>query len=207
MDASALILGGGESGPLFDKQLTLRKGFLCAPKWFCLELIKPTVPVVHRKCPRSKFRSGSCLLPRGRMLLRESELVCSRRDWFGSSASYTVGTGRDTLLGSTRATVALRTLGASPTEVNRICGAPGPLWSGLRRQPHPAGLSQSLFLSPASQRNISLKKQRGRSILSSFFCCFRDYNVEAPPPSSPSVLPPLVEENGGLQKVSARGKR
>ncbi|XP_052042971.1 CTD small phosphatase-like protein isoform X1 [Apodemus sylvaticus] len=56
----------------------------------------------------------------------------------------------------------------------------------------------------ASQRNISLKKQRGRSILSSFFCCFRDYNVEAPPPSSPSVLPPLVEENGGLQKGDQR---
>ncbi|KAJ8782657.1 hypothetical protein J1605_009976 [Eschrichtius robustus] len=55
----------------------------------------------------------------------------------------------------------------------------------------------------ASQCNVSLKKQRSRSILSSFFCCFRDYNVEAPPGSSPSVLPPLVEENGGLQKVSA----
>ncbi|KAL6081905.1 hypothetical protein STEG23_007268, partial [Scotinomys teguina] len=56
----------------------------------------------------------------------------------------------------------------------------------------------------ASQRSVSLKKQRGRSILSSFFCCFRDYNVEAPPPSSPSVLPPLVEENGGLQKGDQR---
>lgn len=63
-----------------------------------------------------------------------------------------------------------------------------------------------LFLFPASQCNISLKKQRSRGILSSFFCCFRDYNVEAPPPSSPSVLPPLVEENGGLQKVSAGGE-
>ncbi|XP_073758225.1 CTD small phosphatase-like protein isoform X5 [Callorhinus ursinus] len=52
----------------------------------------------------------------------------------------------------------------------------------------------------ASQCNISLKKPRSRGILSSFFCCFRDYNVEAPPTSSPSVLPPLVEENGGLQK-------
>lgn len=29
--------------------------------------------------------------------------------------------------------------------------------------------------------------------------------MEAPPPGSPSVLPPLVEENGGLQKVSADG--
>uniref|UniRef100_H7C2B9 CTD small phosphatase like n=1 Tax=Homo sapiens TaxID=9606 RepID=H7C2B9_HUMAN len=56
----------------------------------------------------------------------------------------------------------------------------------------------------ASQCNVSLKKQRSRSILSSFFCCFRDYNVEAPPPSSPSVLPPLVEENGGLQKPPAK---
>nr|XP_054337941.1 CTD small phosphatase-like protein isoform X5 [Pongo pygmaeus] len=56
----------------------------------------------------------------------------------------------------------------------------------------------------ASQCNVSLKKQRSRSILSSFFCCFRDYNVEAPPPSSPSVRPPLVEENGGLQKGDQR---
>ncbi|XP_010628026.1 CTD small phosphatase-like protein [Fukomys damarensis] len=56
----------------------------------------------------------------------------------------------------------------------------------------------------ASQCNVSLKKQRSRSILSSFFCCFRDYNVEAPPSSSPSVLPPLVEENGGLQKADQR---
>ncbi|XP_023392988.1 CTD small phosphatase-like protein isoform X6 [Pteropus vampyrus] len=57
---------------------------------------------------------------------------------------------------------------------------------------------------PASQCNVSLKKQRSRSILSSFFCCFRDYNVEAPPTSSPSLLPPLVEENGGLQKPPAK---
>uniref|UniRef100_A0A8C0E7P5 Villin like n=2 Tax=Cetacea TaxID=9721 RepID=A0A8C0E7P5_BALMU len=56
----------------------------------------------------------------------------------------------------------------------------------------------------ASQCNVSLKKQRSRSILSSFFCCFRDYNVEAPPGSSPGVLPPLVEENGGLQKGDQR---
>ncbi|KAG5197455.1 hypothetical protein JEQ12_008184 [Ovis aries] len=58
--------------------------------------------------------------------------------------------------------------------------------------------------SGASQCNVSLKKQRSRSILSSFFCCFRDYNVEAPPGSSPGVLPPLVEENGGLQKGDQR---
>uniref|UniRef100_A0A8C4LGT7 protein-serine/threonine phosphatase n=1 Tax=Equus asinus asinus TaxID=83772 RepID=A0A8C4LGT7_EQUAS len=56
----------------------------------------------------------------------------------------------------------------------------------------------------ASQCNVSIKKQRNRSILSSFFCCFRDYNVEAPPASSPNVLPPLVEENGGLQKPPAK---
>ncbi|XP_036777509.1 CTD small phosphatase-like protein isoform X5 [Manis pentadactyla] len=56
----------------------------------------------------------------------------------------------------------------------------------------------------ASQYGASLKKQRSRSILSSFFCCFRDYNVEAPPASSPSVLPPLVEDNGGLQKGDQR---
>ncbi|KAM9681179.1 CTD small phosphatase-like protein isoform 3-T4 [Dama dama] len=56
----------------------------------------------------------------------------------------------------------------------------------------------------ASQCNVSLKKQRSRGILSSFFCCFRDYNVEAPPGSGPGVLPPLVEENGGLQKGDQR---
>uniref|UniRef100_A0A452TIJ3 protein-serine/threonine phosphatase n=1 Tax=Ursus maritimus TaxID=29073 RepID=A0A452TIJ3_URSMA len=61
-----------------------------------------------------------------------------------------------------------------------------------------------LFVKCTSQCNVSLKKQRSRGILSSFFCCFRDYNVEAPPPSSPSVLPPLVEENGGLQKGDQR---
>ncbi|EPY89219.1 CTD small phosphatase-like protein isoform 2 [Camelus ferus] len=65
-------------------------------------------------------------------------------------------------------------------------------------------LQCALSLFPASQCSVSLKKQRSRSILSSFFCCFRDYNVEAPPGSGPSVLPPLVEENGGLQKPPAK---
>ncbi|XP_043365672.1 CTD small phosphatase-like protein isoform X3 [Dermochelys coriacea] len=51
-----------------------------------------------------------------------------------------------------------------------------------------------------SQCNISLKKQRSRSIFSTLFCCFRDYNVEPPSINSTSTLPPLVEENGGLQK-------
>ncbi|XP_034985184.1 CTD small phosphatase-like protein isoform X2 [Zootoca vivipara] len=51
-----------------------------------------------------------------------------------------------------------------------------------------------------SQCNLSLKKQRSRSIFSTLFCCFRDYNVEPPSTNSTSVLPPLVEENGGLQK-------
>ncbi|KAI1242549.1 hypothetical protein IHE44_0000079 [Lamprotornis superbus] len=51
-----------------------------------------------------------------------------------------------------------------------------------------------------SQCNISLKKQRSRSIFSTLFCCFRDYNVEPPSTNSTSALPPLVEENGGLQK-------
>ncbi|XP_058036099.1 CTD small phosphatase-like protein isoform X2 [Ahaetulla prasina] len=51
-----------------------------------------------------------------------------------------------------------------------------------------------------SQCNLSLKKQRSRSIFSTLFCCFRDYNVEPPAPNSTGVLPPLVEENGGLQK-------
>ncbi|XP_010833814.1 PREDICTED: CTD small phosphatase-like protein [Bison bison bison] len=65
-------------------------------------------------------------------------------------------------------------------------------------------LTVNLLPLRASQCNVSLKKQRSRSILSSFFCCFRDYNVDAPPGSSPGVLPPLVEENGGLQKGDQR---
>ncbi|XP_070622987.1 CTD small phosphatase-like protein [Erythrolamprus reginae] len=52
----------------------------------------------------------------------------------------------------------------------------------------------------ASQGNASQKKQRSRSILNILFCCFRNCNAEPPPPNSPSVHPPLVEENGGLQK-------
>ncbi|XP_043298231.1 CTD small phosphatase-like protein isoform X1 [Cervus canadensis] len=68
---------------------------------------------------------------------------------------------------------------------------------------HTRGPFHTVF-STASQCNVSLKKQRSRGILSSFFCCFRDYNVEAPPGSGPSVLPPLVEENGGLQKGDQR---
>lgn len=58
-----------------------------------------------------------------------------------------------------------------------------------------------VFFLPVSQCNISLKKQRSRSIFSTLFCCFRDYNVEPPSTNSTSALPPLVEENGGLQKV------
>ncbi|KAK2513316.1 Ctdspl [Columba guinea] len=58
----------------------------------------------------------------------------------------------------------------------------------------------NLQLVKVSQCNISLKKQRSRSIFSTLFCCFRDYNVEPPSTNSTSALPPLVEENGGLQK-------
>ncbi|XP_023587970.1 CTD small phosphatase-like protein [Trichechus manatus latirostris] len=76
------------------------------------------------------------------------------------------------------------------------CGGPPSLRRGLE-----CGAGR---VKTASQCNVSLKKQRSRSILSSFFCCFRDYNVEAPPTSSPGVLPPLVEENGGLQKGDQR---
>ncbi|XP_055975267.1 CTD small phosphatase-like protein [Sorex fumeus] len=56
----------------------------------------------------------------------------------------------------------------------------------------------------AFQSSVSLKKQRSHSILSSFFCCFWDYNVDAPPASSTNVLLPLLEENGGLQKGDQR---
>uniref|UniRef100_A0A8C7XS15 protein-serine/threonine phosphatase n=1 Tax=Oryzias sinensis TaxID=183150 RepID=A0A8C7XS15_9TELE len=51
----------------------------------------------------------------------------------------------------------------------------------------------------ASQSNISLKKQRSRSIFSTFFCCFRNYNVE-PPVTNTSSTPPPVEENGSPPK-------
>ncbi|XP_068091216.1 CTD small phosphatase-like protein isoform X1 [Hyperolius riggenbachi] len=52
-----------------------------------------------------------------------------------------------------------------------------------------------------SQCNISLKKQRNRSIFSSLFCCFRSYSVEPPAANNnTSPLPPPVEENGGIQK-------
>ncbi|XP_043990746.1 CTD small phosphatase-like protein isoform X1 [Gambusia affinis] len=50
----------------------------------------------------------------------------------------------------------------------------------------------------ASQSNSSLKKQRSRSIFSTIFCCFRNYNVE--PPATNSTLPPPVEENGSPPK-------
>lgn len=115
-------------------------------------------------------------------------------------------------------TVVLRSQRPHRAEVPVVCpacggGLQGP-GVGCEKQLHTPVLAPTRCLDhpqcalslSASQRSISLKKQRGRSILSSFFCCFRDYNVEAPPPSSPSVLPPLVEENGGLQKVSTYGE-
>ncbi|XP_036374594.1 CTD small phosphatase-like protein isoform X2 [Megalops cyprinoides] len=52
-----------------------------------------------------------------------------------------------------------------------------------------------------SQSNSSLKKQRSRSIFSTFFCCFQNYNVEPPSTNNNiSSLPPPVEENGTLPK-------
>ncbi|XP_072455285.1 CTD small phosphatase-like protein isoform X1 [Notamacropus eugenii] len=56
----------------------------------------------------------------------------------------------------------------------------------------------------ASQSNINLKKQRSRSLFSSLFCCFRNYNVDTTAIHTTSVLPPVVEENGGLQKGDQR---
>uniref|UniRef100_A0A7N6BHV5 Mitochondrial import inner membrane translocase subunit TIM50 n=1 Tax=Anabas testudineus TaxID=64144 RepID=A0A7N6BHV5_ANATE len=57
----------------------------------------------------------------------------------------------------------------------------------------------------ASQSNSSLKKQRSRSIFSTFFCCFRNYNVEPPATNTnTSSLPPPVEENGSPPKPSAK---
>uniref|UniRef100_A0A4W6CJF3 Mitochondrial import inner membrane translocase subunit TIM50 n=1 Tax=Lates calcarifer TaxID=8187 RepID=A0A4W6CJF3_LATCA len=57
----------------------------------------------------------------------------------------------------------------------------------------------------ASQSNNSLKKQRSRSIFSTFFCCFRNYNVEPPATNTnTSSLPPPVEENGSPPKPPAK---
>uniref|UniRef100_A0A667ZLL2 Mitochondrial import inner membrane translocase subunit TIM50 n=1 Tax=Myripristis murdjan TaxID=586833 RepID=A0A667ZLL2_9TELE len=57
----------------------------------------------------------------------------------------------------------------------------------------------------ASQSNSSLKKQRSRSIFSTFFCCFRNYNVEPPATNTnTSSLPPPVEENGTPPKPPAK---
>uniref|UniRef100_A0A8D3EBB7 Mitochondrial import inner membrane translocase subunit TIM50 n=1 Tax=Scophthalmus maximus TaxID=52904 RepID=A0A8D3EBB7_SCOMX len=59
-----------------------------------------------------------------------------------------------------------------------------------------------------SQSNSSLKKHRGRSIFSPFFCCFRNYNdyhVEPPPSNNKTLcLPPPPEENGSPPKPPAK---
>lgn len=56
-----------------------------------------------------------------------------------------------------------------------------------------------------SQSGLSLKKQRSRSFFSSFFCCFRDYNVESANINSNSnVQSPAVEENGSVAKPPAK---
>ncbi|XP_004565437.1 CTD small phosphatase-like protein isoform X3 [Maylandia zebra] len=53
----------------------------------------------------------------------------------------------------------------------------------------------------ASQSNSSLKKQRSRGIFSTFFCCFRNYNVDSPATNTnASSPPPPVEENGSPPK-------
>ncbi|XP_057713701.1 CTD small phosphatase-like protein isoform X1 [Corythoichthys intestinalis] len=59
----------------------------------------------------------------------------------------------------------------------------------------------SLNQEKASKSN-SLKKHRSRSIFSTFFCCFRNYNVETPVNNSNTpTLPPLPpEENGSPPK-------
>ncbi|XP_042202164.1 CTD (carboxy-terminal domain, RNA polymerase II, polypeptide A) small phosphatase-like a isoform X3 [Callorhinchus milii] len=58
----------------------------------------------------------------------------------------------------------------------------------------------SAVVAAMSQGNISLKKQRSRSILNSFLCCFRDYNVEAVPTNNNTNAHPPVEENGSIAK-------
>uniref|UniRef100_A0A669BE15 Mitochondrial import inner membrane translocase subunit TIM50 n=2 Tax=Oreochromis TaxID=8139 RepID=A0A669BE15_ORENI len=57
----------------------------------------------------------------------------------------------------------------------------------------------------ASQSNSSLKKQRSRGIFSTFFCCFRNYNVDSPATNTnASCPPPPVEENGSPPKPPAK---
>uniref|UniRef100_A0A674PG31 protein-serine/threonine phosphatase n=1 Tax=Takifugu rubripes TaxID=31033 RepID=A0A674PG31_TAKRU len=59
----------------------------------------------------------------------------------------------------------------------------------------------SLNQEKVSQSNSSLKKQRNRGIFSTFFCCFRNYNVEPPAANTnANALPPPVEENGSPPK-------
>ncbi|XP_067824491.1 CTD (carboxy-terminal domain, RNA polymerase II, polypeptide A) small phosphatase-like a isoform X3 [Heptranchias perlo] len=56
-----------------------------------------------------------------------------------------------------------------------------------------------------SQSSISLKKQRSRSFFNSFFCCFRDYNVDSPTNNSNcNAQAPTVEENGSIAKPPAK---
>ncbi|XP_074140658.1 CTD small phosphatase-like protein isoform X4 [Sminthopsis crassicaudata] len=88
-----------------------------------------------------------------------------------------------------------------------LCPAPG--WAGgtVRSRPScgcPGDFAPLPSTPPASQSSISLKKQRSRSIFSSLFCCFRNYNVDTTAIHSTNVLPPMVEENGGLQKGDQR---
>uniref|UniRef100_A0A674B906 Mitochondrial import inner membrane translocase subunit TIM50 n=1 Tax=Salmo trutta TaxID=8032 RepID=A0A674B906_SALTR len=56
-----------------------------------------------------------------------------------------------------------------------------------------------------SQSNSSVKKQRSPGIFSTFFCCFRNYNVEPPASNNTTTsLPPAPEENGTQPKPPAR---
>ncbi|XP_042337166.1 CTD small phosphatase-like protein, partial [Plectropomus leopardus] len=65
----------------------------------------------------------------------------------------------------------------------------------------PSALPLPPVVLTASQSNSSLKKQRSRSIFSTFFCCFRNYNVDPPATNTnTSSLPPPVEENGSPPK-------
>ncbi|XP_063063523.1 CTD (carboxy-terminal domain, RNA polymerase II, polypeptide A) small phosphatase-like a isoform X2 [Engraulis encrasicolus] len=52
--------------------------------------------------------------------------------------------------------------------------------------------------------NGSLKKHRSRSIFSPFFCCFRNYNVEAPSTKTPTPPPAAAQENGSPPKSPAK---
>ncbi|EHB00374.1 CTD small phosphatase-like protein [Heterocephalus glaber] len=152
-----------------------------------------------RKCPLPGLGSLRCGQPTGQeSVLEDTQTLGPNADWASTDPGLQTPVDQPT-----KSYGAF--LGAGPGSFQTSPRAAWVRGSGTwLPRPAPGRPSPATPGRSPSQCNVSLKKQRSRSILSSFFCCFRDYNVEAPPSSSPSVLPPLVEENGGLQKPPAK---